>query len=61
MNATDPVEIGRKMDCLGLWKSVMPYNWAVKPRGTVFPYFCTVVSIFFARHKHQHFSPLASS
>ena len=41
MNATDPVEIGKKIDSLGLWKSVMPYNWAVKPRGTVFPYFCT--------------------
>ncbi len=43
MQGHDPVEIGRKMDALGLWKAVMPYNWAVKPRGTAFPYFCTAI------------------
>ena len=36
-------EIGAKMDALGLWKLLEPYNFAVKPRGTVFPYFCTVL------------------
>ena len=36
-------EIGAKMDALGLWEAVAPYNWAVKPRGTALPYFCTVV------------------
>ena len=36
-------EIGAKMDALGLWEAVAPYNWAVKPRGTAFPYFCTVI------------------
>ena len=36
-------EIGVKMDALGLWKLLEPYNFAVKPRGTVFPYFCTVL------------------
>ena len=36
-------EIGAKMDALGLWDLLGPYNWAVKPRGTVFPYFCTVL------------------
>lgn len=32
--------IARKMDALGIWGSLLPYNWAVKPLGTVFPYFC---------------------
>ena len=36
-----PEEIGAKMDALGLWKLLEPYNFAVKPKGTVFPYFCT--------------------
>ena len=35
-------EIGAKMDALGLWEVLSPYNWAVKPKGTVFPYFCSV-------------------
>ena len=38
-----PEEIGAKMDALGLWQLLEPYNFAVKPRGTVFPYFCTVL------------------
>ena len=38
-----PEEIGAKMDALGLWNLLEPYNFAVKPRGTVFPYFCTVL------------------
>ena len=38
-----PEEIGAKMDALGLWELLEPYNFAVKPRGTVFPYFCTVL------------------
>lgn len=36
-------EIGAKMDALGLWPTLAPFNWAVKPAGTVFPYFCTVM------------------
>ena len=36
-------EIGAKLDSLGLWGSVAPYNWAVCPKGTVFPYFCTAI------------------
>ncbi len=35
-------ELGAKMDALDLWGLLEPYNFAVKPRGTVFPYFCTV-------------------
>ena len=35
--------IGARMDALGLWDVLAPYNFAVKPRGTVFPYFCTVL------------------
>lgn len=39
-----PIEnICAKMDALGLWDAIAPYNWAVKPAGTVFPYFCSVV------------------
>ena len=37
-------EIGAKMDALGLWEAVAPYNWAVKPKGTAFPYFCTILA-----------------
>jgi len=33
-------EIAAKMDALGLWREIAAYNWAVKPAGTVFPYFC---------------------
>ncbi len=29
------------MDALGIWDSLLPFNWVVKPSGTVFPYFCT--------------------
>lgn len=36
-------EIGAKMDALGLWPVLASCNWAVKPSGTVFPYFCTVI------------------
>lgn len=36
-------EIGAKMDGLGLWSAILPYNWAVKPKGTVFPYFCSIL------------------
>jgi len=36
-------EIGAKMDALGLWDQLQPYNWAVKPSGTVFPYFCQTI------------------
>jgi len=36
-------DIGAKMDALGLWEAIAPYNWAIKPTGTVFPYFCTVI------------------
>ena len=36
-------EIGAKMDGLGLWEAVAPYNWAVCPKGTVLPYFCTAI------------------
>ena len=36
-------EVGAKMDALGLWDVLEPYNFAVKPKGIVFPYFCTAV------------------
>ena len=34
-------DIGAKMDALGLWEAIAPFNWAVKPKGVAFPYFCT--------------------
>lgn len=39
----DIESIGARMDALGLWKELVPYNFAIKPRGTVYPYFCTVI------------------
>lgn len=36
-------EIGAKMDALGLWGTIAKGNFAVKPRGTAFPYFCTAL------------------
>lgn len=42
----DSVEsIGAKLDALGLWDAMVPYHWALRPRGTVFPYFCSTVSV----------------
>ena len=35
-------EIAARMDALGLWEALAPFNWAVKPKGTAFPYFCSV-------------------
>lgn len=37
-------EIGRKLDALGLWDALVACNFAIRPRGTVFPYFCTALS-----------------
>ena len=31
------------MDALHVWGALLPFNWVVKPAGTVFPYFCSVV------------------
>ena len=31
------------MDALHVWGALLPFNWAVKPAGTVFPYFCSVL------------------
>ena len=38
-----PEDIGAKLNALDLWEVMAPYNWAVKPKGTAFPYFCSVV------------------
>ncbi len=38
-----PEEIGAKMNALGLWNVLEPYNFAVKPKGTAFSYFCTIL------------------
>lgn len=43
MKLEAPCEIGRKMDALGLWDALMSYNFAVRPKGTVLPYFCTAL------------------
>ena len=36
-------EIGKKIAALDLWEKLVDCNWAVKPSGSVFPYFCLVV------------------
>ncbi len=36
-------EIGRKIAALNLWETAAPYNWAIKPRGVAFPYFCSLL------------------
>ena len=36
------VEIARKISSLNLMDVMAAYNWALKPYGSVFPYFCTV-------------------
>lgn len=36
-------EIGAKMDALGVWDTIASYNWAIKPKGSVFPYFCQLL------------------
>lgn len=36
-------EIGHRIDGLGLWNAVYPYHWAIKPKGTVLPYFFAAV------------------
>ena len=38
-----PEQIGAMMDALGLWKALSQFNFALKPRGTVFPYFFNVL------------------
>lgn len=35
-------ELGRKIDALGLWEVMRPFNWVVKANGTAFPYFFTL-------------------
>ena len=36
-------QIGRKMDALGIWDRFFGCHWAIKPRGSAFPYFCAAV------------------
>lgn len=36
-------QIGAKMDALGVWERLYGCHWAIKPRGSAFPYFCAVV------------------
>ena len=36
-------QIGTKMDALGLWERMYGCHWALKPRGSAFPYFCAVL------------------
>ncbi len=39
----NPEEIGKRMVALELWNEILPFNWAIKPKGTVIPYFCTTM------------------
>jgi hypothetical protein len=38
-----PEDIARRMDSLGLWDELERCNWALKLKGVVLPYFCTVI------------------
>lgn len=41
MNFAHPsAEIARKIDRLDLWKKLAVYTWAIRPKGSVYPYFC---------------------
>jgi len=37
-------ELAAKMDALDLWTNLVSHNWAVKPRGSAFPYFCSAMT-----------------
>jgi hypothetical protein len=43
MERETPEQIGKRIEALGLWDAVLPYNWAVKPSGVAFPYFCSAM------------------
>jgi len=43
MTDRSPEDIATRMEALGLWAALAPYNFVVKPRGTALPYFCTVM------------------
>ncbi len=32
------------MAALGLWDAILPFNWAIKAKGTAIPYFCTTLT-----------------
>lgn len=36
-------QIGAKMDALGVWDRLYGCHWALKPRGSAFPFFCAVI------------------
>lgn len=36
-------EVGAKMNALDAWPLAFPCHWAIKPRGSAFPYFCCTV------------------
>lgn len=33
-------EVGAKLNALDVWPLAFPCHWAIKPRGSAFPYFC---------------------
>ena len=36
-------EIGKKIAALNLWEVAAPFNWAIKPSGVAYPYFCSLL------------------
>lgn len=36
-------EIAARMEALGLWEPMLRWNWAIRPAGSVLPYFCTLL------------------
>lgn len=39
----ETLELAKKLDALDLWEALGRHNWALKPLGTVVPYFCTTM------------------
>lgn len=42
MITDNPDQIAAKIDALGAWEALLPFNWAVKLHGCALPYFCTL-------------------
>lgn len=50
-----PEEIGSRIAALGVWKHLCRFNWAVKPFGVAFPYFCSVMRFDNGPVRHRLF------
>ena len=52
----DVIEIAKRIEALSLWEAAGRYNWLVKPKGTVLPYFFTLENTKDDKVRHRiHF------